>query len=433
MNKEDIKKIIENKNFKEFIGKAENNYFDAKREPYNFENKKGKIELVKDVISFANKEGGFIIIGLKTESDSKSCLDTVKELNEIPKEKIDEDQYKGVIKDWIYPVVDFKTYFIEIKNEKGFFIIEIEKQKFENHPFLFYSEIRKGCIFGYAERRDDDTNWADIREIHENIKLGKNFQENIKFEFNDIKKEITNIKKRAEIKTTKIKKRNEKRLDQQLEVFSCKENIFSIYANPLESIVELKSLYKTNNENSIKKEFENPESLRSLGIGWDLRIAGNAVIEGGGEYIRKKDNRKIADLYKDGMFIFSCSLNELFSGKNTSFGFAELIYNFLIFYNKVLKDIESDVEKYLVCFKFKNTNGVVELFFDEDGGLFGEKPINKDIDKEIELSKKEEPEKEAYRILKEIYISQECYYDLHERYIPYTKNSNQIDIDKVKQ
>ena len=164
LDKKSIKKIIKEEKFEDFIGEEENVYFDAKKKPYNLDSDAGKAELAKDVTSFANAQGGFLIIGIKTEPLSKTeLLDVVTEPNPIPKKIINKKQYDEVIKNWIYPNVDFKTYFIERAENKGFFVIEICDQDYENIPYLTVSNFKKGCLFGYAQRRDDDTSWADIK------------------------------------------------------------------------------------------------------------------------------------------------------------------------------------------------------------------------------------------------------------------------------
>jgi predicted HTH transcriptional regulator len=62
--------------------------------------------LVKDVSSFANLKGGFILIGLRTKKDRNYLGDVVEGFSCIDKNSVDLDQYYNVINDWIYPKIE---------------------------------------------------------------------------------------------------------------------------------------------------------------------------------------------------------------------------------------------------------------------------------------------------------------------------------------
>jgi predicted HTH transcriptional regulator len=77
---DELKKIVEGRDFESLIGRAENIFFESRLEKYEVGKeseeawKKGNLELAKDVYVFANSNGGIILIGLGKESP-KSVLE----------------------------------------------------------------------------------------------------------------------------------------------------------------------------------------------------------------------------------------------------------------------------------------------------------------------------------------------------------------------
>jgi predicted HTH transcriptional regulator len=77
---DELKKIIESRDFESLMGGAENIFFESSLEKYEMGKeskeawKKGNLELAKDVCMFANSNGGIILIGLGKESP-KSVLE----------------------------------------------------------------------------------------------------------------------------------------------------------------------------------------------------------------------------------------------------------------------------------------------------------------------------------------------------------------------
>ncbi len=67
--KQELEEILSSGDFDRLAGKYENEWFDCKKEPYLFDNEKGKHELAKDISSFANVDGGYILIGAKGKND----------------------------------------------------------------------------------------------------------------------------------------------------------------------------------------------------------------------------------------------------------------------------------------------------------------------------------------------------------------------------
>jgi len=62
----ELEKIISDGDFHSLIGKIENDFFDCKTGIYDLTKNSKKRELVKDVSSFANSNGGYILLGPQT-------------------------------------------------------------------------------------------------------------------------------------------------------------------------------------------------------------------------------------------------------------------------------------------------------------------------------------------------------------------------------
>ncbi len=82
-----LRAIVDTKQFEEqLIGAVENECFDCKSQPYRLtegekaKREQAKRELAKDVSGFANKNGGYIFIGFRTERSATRFGDEVKEI-----------------------------------------------------------------------------------------------------------------------------------------------------------------------------------------------------------------------------------------------------------------------------------------------------------------------------------------------------------------
>src|SRR6266446_4465645 len=90
----DLTLIVESSQFDKLIGEVENDLFDAKGQPYQFDaGDYARREFAKDVTAFANASGGYIFIGVIAGRGTTQYGEEVKELRQIPRELIDPDRY----------------------------------------------------------------------------------------------------------------------------------------------------------------------------------------------------------------------------------------------------------------------------------------------------------------------------------------------------
>jgi len=189
----ELEKIIDEGNFNFLIKKIENDFFDCKSQIYDLGNSHSKRELAKDVSSFANLNGGYILIGPKTEKSETHFGEEVKEISFINRILIDTEQYNSVINDWIFPKVDgVEIKWITIKEgEKGILIIKVPPQKENQKPFLIKKIIDENgknseIIFGYSKRKQDKSESLTIENIHRIVRDGLFYDKNIESRFNNL-------------------------------------------------------------------------------------------------------------------------------------------------------------------------------------------------------------------------------------------------------
>src|SRR5262245_1703642 len=83
---ETVAAILAERNLAALQGLREDQWFDAKRAPaYDLMTSAGRFELAKDVSSFANAEGGHIVIGLTTAVVPDEQTEQVNGLELLPR------------------------------------------------------------------------------------------------------------------------------------------------------------------------------------------------------------------------------------------------------------------------------------------------------------------------------------------------------------
>lgn len=143
-----IRNILETNNFNEFLGLKEDDFFEAKgKDAYDLNLAKDRYELVKDVSSFANNKGGYLIIGLKTMPLVEENTDNVTTFDLFENNQVDIEKVKGVIKDNIFPKIkDLNIFWVEsLENKKkGIIVIYIPEQNESDKFFIIKNLVEDG-------------------------------------------------------------------------------------------------------------------------------------------------------------------------------------------------------------------------------------------------------------------------------------------------
>lgn len=108
---ERLKNIIQQGGFESLKDQLENEFLECKREPYQIDQDSNKRELAKDVSSFANIDGGYILIGIQTEKSELHPFDIISKISYIEENLIDSKKYYNIIKEWIYPEIMDYSFF----------------------------------------------------------------------------------------------------------------------------------------------------------------------------------------------------------------------------------------------------------------------------------------------------------------------------------
>src|SRR5262245_4820938 len=118
---ETIAAILTQRSLADFRGIKEDQWFDAKKSPaYDLLTPAGRFELAKDVSSFANAEGGFIIIGLTTIEVPEEQTERVVDLDLLTETSLNVPAIQGVLAGHLYPrVPGIQVSWVEDANSAG--------------------------------------------------------------------------------------------------------------------------------------------------------------------------------------------------------------------------------------------------------------------------------------------------------------------------
>jgi predicted HTH transcriptional regulator len=176
-----LKEIVDSKNMDQLIGYAENNFFDAKELFYNLYDPKDKHELCKDITAFANNNGGFLLIGCKTEKAQHELADYVKSADGMKDFPSTEVMYSTLL-EYVYPnsigtFVKFEN--ITAVNGKKFFLISISGNS-EERPYFVRRDAQNREFVAYYVRTHDRGVRYHIEHLHELVHQGIHFEKYLK-------------------------------------------------------------------------------------------------------------------------------------------------------------------------------------------------------------------------------------------------------------
>lgn len=452
---EELKAIIEIGDFEALVNRIENEFFECKRGIYLLEEDSGKRALAKDVTSFANLDGGYILIGPQTERNEKHLGDEIQSISYLQEGQINLKQYYDIIRDWVYPDIHGLNIYWQVSKsdkEKGLFVINIPEQGQELKPFLIKKVLdgkkKIEVIFGYVERKRDNSNPKNITSIHSLLRDGINYSRNIDGRLSNLESSLAEFKeKESSLKKEETHQKVKSQLMKAITDNKMNQSPnFSLIAYPKEPAM-LKTIF-INDKGSIKHKLEHPPELRHTG--WNLETSDRAQIKEGKLIRVEIEGAKIIDLYETGEMVFCVVATEDFlSWGRTKDGFRfntlaliESISNFVIFYGEVLKDFTQAIKNIYFSFAFNNLwvdNNKYYLvpypvgsmgynFCDEkkeapQASIFSD-PISSEINNFI-------TEAAAYELISKIFL----WFGITLDKIPYTKIDNGvtvIDFETIK-
>ncbi len=177
----EIQEILARGAFDDLKGALENEFFDAKAEPWDLNLERGKLDLAKDVSSFANWRGGIIVVGATSAPAATYQRNEVQEIRPLPAVLVPTDRYSHVVREWIYPVpegIEFKWYPLGTDSSRGLIGVHVPNQSDELRPFLITHHLseagkRIDTVFGLVQRLGATTKTETVVELHTLLKEGR--------------------------------------------------------------------------------------------------------------------------------------------------------------------------------------------------------------------------------------------------------------------
>lgn len=446
LTREQLEAIVISGRFEELVGEVEGLEFDCKDQPYNLGTDVGKRELAKDVSAFANSEGGFIFIGLKTKNSTSHFGDEVEDVRPFVSSLVNPTQYLDVVTAWVYPeVLGAKVQWVPFASDatKGVVVISVPKQTAVG-PFLITKTLDGSkiseTVFGYAARKGDRNPPLDVKELQRYLRAGFHYRDKLEERMDAIE---ALLRRGAEASNRDVAKQGqEKKISQRLESTTKYENLKArrsivLVANPNAS-QDLQTIFSSES-GSIKRTLEHPPVVRTHG--WTMETLDQARIVRG-EMLRVANGaRKVIDLYRDGTMIFAASAGGDFLAwgkggepKINPLALIEVVYSFMILYQAVIADFEKPPEKVSFAVRLLNTNldgkkstltpyGLQSLaqMFDEGTREAPDDNWGAEITVQTDSF---DPAAIAYSLVREIYL----WFGLEDNKIPYSKEENGIRI-----
>lgn len=449
---DEVGQIVAQKKWDSLIGQTEGQSFDAKKAGYRLDDDRQCEELAKDVSSFANAEGGYILLGVETKPSTTHPADEVVALRPFPQKYLDAARYYAAIREWVSPDIDGLN--VEWVPEKehgaqGFGVITIPPQQEERKWFLLVRTIqddgrRRGTLVGLFERKRDVSQPTDPDEIVLLLRDGRNYRSRVGSEIAEVRAHLARIEQGmvdaskptppaltlAEVNT---------RIEGALGATGLAQRPHYVLAAWPTPVSELTTIQGTG-EGTITGLLERPPVLRYAG--WSLETLDHAVGMQEGKYRQLANgDRKVLRLYRDGMLVHAVSAGSDFLGwgdpkqyhakpRILSLAIIEVTYLFCRFYAEVLRDLREPVDKVTIAIRLGRlrsaTEAPVRLSAHPPGNAFAfleaqdRHPALADTyDHEVTIDAKDfNPAVAAYQVVSEIFM----WFGIEADLIPYIDN-----------
>jgi hypothetical protein len=459
LTREQIAEIIMEGEFDKLIGLAENEWLECKGKQYQTQHDQGILELAKDVVSFANATGGFLLLGIKTERSTDQQVDVIRHVRPFDSTLVNCKQYADLLRSWIYPEVGgLKIDWTQRKGpagKRGIVVIEIPRQREDRKPFLIVRHVevtgkRTEIVFGFAERKGAASVPTGVAELHQLLRDGRIYSTLIGMRFDELQSTLQTLVVAPSSEPSEQIDLDE-RTRKALEAVNMTDRRAIILSAMPQRPAKLKTIFGPSNpEHGIVWKLEHPPVLRDSG--WSLETLDQARIVAA-EFRRVTNgDRRIIDLYRDGTLIFAASADaEMLSHycwgrtygqpKINSVALVESVYNFLDFYQLVIEDMEIPMGEYQVRLDFRNLhrnnerNYLMPYAHDSSSQVWGEEPHYAPDNcwtKTFSFSLQEisEPAVAAYRLIGDIYV----WFGMDTSKIPYVTDMNglpAVDTKKI--
>jgi hypothetical protein len=184
-NLEEIQQILVSGRFEELTGTLENEFFDAKSEPWDLNLERGKLDLAKHVSSLANLHGGIIVVCAVTAPAATYQANEIQEIHPLPISLAPTDRYSHVVQEWVYPLpegIEFRWYALPADPNRGLIGLYVPDQNDHLRPFLVAHYIgesgkRIDAVVGLVQRLGATTKTTPVEELHTFLREGRRLDE----------------------------------------------------------------------------------------------------------------------------------------------------------------------------------------------------------------------------------------------------------------
>ena len=320
----EAKSLIAAGQFVQLKGQVENDWLECKGQPYQIQKDHNKRELAKDVSSVANRSGGLILIGVKTQKSTSHFGDEISDISPMDRVLVDPGQYQKVIKEWIFPEPDgiTLTWHRLESSDKGVFVIEVPPQPAEKKPFLIRRTLDEKksveILFGYAERRKDNSQPFSIEQLHSLLRLGMGYERVVDQRFSGIESQLQTILKaqtptNATLAPYNVDELLKESLEDARRAAGLRDTKFIFLSAAPEPISEVEGIFGSQTK-GVRWLIEHPPTLRTGG--WDVETEAPSHIIKGKLLRTLVPERKVLELHKNGAALFAAKADNNFLCRN---------------------------------------------------------------------------------------------------------------------
>jgi hypothetical protein len=179
---DEIERILSRGNLEDLVGALENEFFEAKGEPWQLEIELEKFKFAKAVTAMANSRGGIILVGVAARGSQTHRRDEVLEQQRyLPESMTPDDRYMHILADWVHPLpegIDVKWYNDSKNPTRGIIGVHIPNQNDELRPFFvkrYFEEAGKrlGAAVCLVQRFGATTKETPVYELHMLLREGR--------------------------------------------------------------------------------------------------------------------------------------------------------------------------------------------------------------------------------------------------------------------
>jgi predicted HTH transcriptional regulator len=175
LRRESALDLLRSRRFDVLLGQQETEWIDFKREGYA-KTDRGKLELAKDVASFANAGGGILVLGVATTKAGET--DTASAVIPCARGSISAQSYRALIGRRIHPPPErVEIFSISADLHGDVWVVSVPPQPEEYKPFLVYGAVVGGKVndayYSIVVRRDDGTVPTNPQAVHALLSAGR--------------------------------------------------------------------------------------------------------------------------------------------------------------------------------------------------------------------------------------------------------------------